>query len=188
MDKLLPLVSVIVPVYNGEIFLEKCLKSVICQSYTNIEIIVVNDGSIDNTSLIIDRYVKLDKRIIGLEQKNGGPALARNKGLKIAKGKYVQYLDSDDCLHEKAIEYLLDKAEASNADIVVAPFQFCYLDGTSYKSSFFNFSSMSGIDYLKEILNNKAYWSVWSKFHKRELLLNDPMEIYPNICFGEDVI
>ena len=56
MDKLLPLVSVIVPVYNGEIFLEKCLKSVICQSYTNIEIIVVNDGSIDNTSLIIDRY------------------------------------------------------------------------------------------------------------------------------------
>ena len=86
MDKLLPLVSVIVPVYNGEIFLEKCLKSVICQSYTNIEIIVVNDGSIDNTSLIIDRYVKLDKRIIGLEQKNGGPALARNKGLKIAKG------------------------------------------------------------------------------------------------------
>ena len=188
MDKLLPLVSVIVPVYNGEIFLEKCLQSVICQSYTNIEIIVVNDGSIDNTSLIIDRYVKLDKRIIGLEQKNGGPALARNKGLKIAKGKYVQYLDSDDCLHEKAIEYLLDKAEASNADIVVAPFQFCYLDGTSYKSSFFNFSSMSGIDYLKEILNNKAYWSVWSKFHKRELLLNDPMEIYPNICFAEDVI
>lgn len=86
MDKLLPLVSVIVPVYNGEIFLEKCLQSVICQSYTNIEIIVVNDGSIDNTSLIIDRYVKLDKRIIGLEQKNGGPALARNKGLKIAKG------------------------------------------------------------------------------------------------------
>ena len=79
--------------------------------------------------MIIDRYVKLDKRIIGLEQKNGGPALARNKGLKIAKGKYVQYLDSDDCLHEKAIEYLLDKAEASNADIVVAPFQFCYLDG-----------------------------------------------------------
>ena len=63
MDKLLPLVSVIVPVYNGEIFLEKCLKSVICQSYTNIEIIVVNDGSIDNTSLIIDRYVKLDKRV-----------------------------------------------------------------------------------------------------------------------------
>ena len=58
MDKLLPLVSVIVPVYNGEIFLEKCLQSVICQSYTNIEIIVVNDGSIDNTSLIIDRYVK----------------------------------------------------------------------------------------------------------------------------------
>ena len=58
MDKLLPLVSVIVPVYNGEIFLEKCLKSVICQSYTNIEIIVVIDGRIDNKSLIIDRYVK----------------------------------------------------------------------------------------------------------------------------------
>ena len=69
MDKLLPLVSVIVPVYNGEIFLEKCLQSVICQSYTNIEIIVVNDGSIDNTSLIIDRYVKLNKRIIGWNRK-----------------------------------------------------------------------------------------------------------------------
>ena len=124
MDRLLPLVSIVVPVYNGETFLEKCLQSIIRQSYTNIEIIIVNDGSTDNTSLIIDRYVDLDKRIIGLKQKNEGPALARKKGLEIAKGKYVQYLDSDDCLHEKAIEYLLDKEEATNADIVVAPFGF----------------------------------------------------------------
>ena len=188
MDRLLPLVSIVVPVYNGETFLEKCLQSIIRQSYTNIEIIIVNDGSTDNTSLIIDRYVDLDKRIIGLKQKNEGPALARKKGLEIAKGKYVQYLDSDDCLHEKAIEYLLDKAEATNADIVVAPFRFCYLDGTFCMSSSFDFSSMSGIDYLKQILNNKAYWSVWSKFHKRELLLGIPMEVYPDICFGEDVI
>ena len=188
MDRLLPLVSIVVPVYNGETFLEKCLQSIIRQSYTNIEIIIVNDGSTDNTSLIIDRYVDLDKRIIGLKQKNEGPALARKKGLEIAKGKYVQYLDSDDCLHEKAIEYLLDKAEATNADIVVAPFRFCYLDGTFCMSSSFDFSSMSGIDYLKQILNNKAYWSVWSKFHKRELLLGITMEVYPDICFGEDVI
>lgn len=69
MDRLLPLVSIVVPVYNGETFLEKCLQSIIRQSYTNIEIIIVNDGSTDNTSLIIDRYVDLDKRIIGLKQK-----------------------------------------------------------------------------------------------------------------------
>ena len=96
-----PLLSVIIPVYKVEKYLRQCVDSVINQTYKNLEIIVVNDGSIDNTSLIIDRYVKLDKRIIGLEQKNGGPALARNKGLKIAKGKYVQYLDSDDCLPRK---------------------------------------------------------------------------------------
>lgn len=188
MNEQLPLVSIIIPVYNGEPFLDMCLKSVIRQSYSNIEIIIVDDGSTDSTQFLINKYVDLDKRVIGLKEENEGPAFARKKGLEIAKGKYVQYLDSDDCMHERAIENLLTRAENTNADVVVAPFLFCYPNGTSCVSSFFSFSKMSGIEYLKQIFNNKAYWSVWSKFHKRELLLDEPIEIFPNMCFGEDVI
>lgn len=93
-----PLVSVIIPVYNTESFLDSCLWSVVQQTYKELEIIIVNDGSTDRSEDIINKYRKLDTRIIYIYQKNKGLPSARRTGVDIASGKYIQHLDSDDCL------------------------------------------------------------------------------------------
>ena len=90
------LISIIVPVYNGEKYIDKCLKSLVNQTLKNIEIIVVNDGSNDKTQNIVEKYKKENSNIILINSTNKGVAAARNKGLKIAKGNYIGFVDSDD--------------------------------------------------------------------------------------------
>lgn len=181
-----PLVSIIIPAYNSEITLDDCIQSALNQSYDNIEVIVVDDGSSDCTKTIAESYLAMDSRIVLVKkEQNEGLVLARKSGIDIARGKYIQYLDADDTLCEGAIDTLVSKAEESNADIVVAPFFFC-IDGKQEKSLFLDFDELSGIEYLKAILMWKAYWSVWSKFHLRSLY--QQYIDRPNISFGEDVI
>lgn len=181
-----PLVSIVIPAYNSEKTLGNCIQSAIRQNYDNIEVIIVDDGSIDSTRVIAENYAAVDSRIILLKKtQNEGLVWARKSGIDIARGKYIQYLDADDCLCEEAIKNLVSTAEESNADIVVAPFFFC-IDGKREKSLFFDFEELSGIDYLKAILTWRAYWSVWSKFHLRSLY-NEYID-RPNISLGEDVI
>lgn len=181
-----PLVSIIVPTYNSEITLDNCIRSAISQSYYTIEVIIVDDGSTDSSRTIAENYAAMDSRIVLVKkERNEGLVLARKSGIEIARGKYIQYLDADDTLCEGAIEFLVSKAEESNADIVVAPFYFC-IDSKKEKSLFFDFEELSGIDYLKAILTWKAYWSVWSKFHLSSLYHRGIDR--PNISLGEDVI
>ena len=113
-----PNVSVIIPVYNVENYLEDCLLSVILQTYKNIEIICVNDGSTDNSLSILEIFAQIDKRIKILNQKNGGVSKARNNGLLNHKGKYVLFLDSDDMLRNDSISKLVDIALKNNTDMV----------------------------------------------------------------------
>lgn len=100
------LISVIVPVYNVEKYLSRCVDSIIGQTYSNLEIILVNDGSTDLSGAICDEYKKKDKRIVVIHQKNGGLSQARNSGMEIMSGKYVAFVDSDDYISEDYIEYL----------------------------------------------------------------------------------
>lgn len=113
-------VSVIIPVYNVEEYIEKCIKSIINQSLKEIEIILINDGSPDNSQNIIDLYQKKDNRIISIIKKNGGQGSARNEGLRIARGEYIVFVDSDDWIDEKMLEVLYNKAKQDNCDIVVS--------------------------------------------------------------------
>lgn len=101
-----PLISIIVPVYNVEPYLKQCIESLRSQSYKSIEIILINDGSTDNSASICDIYSKLDSRIIVVHQKNQGLSAARNKGLDIAKGDYISFIDSDDIVHQDFIKLL----------------------------------------------------------------------------------
>lgn len=105
------LISVIVPIYNVEKYLEKCLKSIVNQSYNNLEIILVNDGSTDGCLDIIEKYKKLDDRIKVINKKNGGLSDARNCGMKVANGDYVAFIDSDDFLELDMFEYILKRNE-----------------------------------------------------------------------------
>lgn len=110
-------VSVIIPVYNVEKYLDKCIKSVVNQTYTNLEIILVDDGSCDSCPQICDEWAKKDNRIKVIHKGNGGLSDARNAGMHIASGEYISFIDSDDFIHETMIEKLLNSAIQNNSDI-----------------------------------------------------------------------
>lgn len=115
-----PLVSIIIPVYNTEQFLEECLNSIVNQTYKNLEIILINDGSTDSSMEICKRYQKKDKRIILISQENKGAGVARNKGLDVAKGEYITFVDSDDFVNLKMIETFLKACLNHNVLVALA--------------------------------------------------------------------
>ena len=126
------LITVIVPIYNSEYYLEECLDSLQRQSYQNIEIILINDGSTDGSADICRRYCEGDSRFVLIEQNNKGLPLARNAGLDIASGDYICFVDSDDYVDEKFIEILYQNIKAFCADISICGYikfegEGCYL-------------------------------------------------------------
>ena len=114
-----PLVSVIMPIYNAEKYIKGALSSLLGQTYKNLEIICVNDGSTDHSADILKMFSAADKRIVVLSQKNSGPAKARNLGINVAKGKYISFVDSDDFVDKNMYSELVTLAESESADIVV---------------------------------------------------------------------
>lgn len=116
------LISIIVPVYNVEKYLESCISSVLDQSYIDWELILIDDGSLDKSPEICDKYAQSDKRIKVVHKTNEGASVARNIGLDIASGEYITFLDSDDCLHKDYLRKMLDCLLENNADIVQCDF------------------------------------------------------------------
>ena len=124
-----PLISVIIPVYNVEKYLHRCLDSVIAQTYQNLEIICVDDGSIDDSGKICDQYAVRDARIKVIHQENQGLSAARNKGLDAAEGEYIAFVDSDDYILEDMYKKMLDKLLNYNVDLCVCQWQYELSDG-----------------------------------------------------------
>ncbi len=116
MDK--ELISIVIPVFNSEKYIERCITSVLNQTYKNIEIIIINDGSKDDSETIIKNYTKKDYRIKYYSQENIGVSATRNNGINYAKGKYITFIDSDDYYETKAIEHLYNLIKSSNYDFV----------------------------------------------------------------------
>ncbi len=169
-----PLVSVIIPVYNVEAYLEKCLLSISSQTYKNIEIIIINDGSTDNSSSIIHKYENLDERILVLNKQNGGLSDARNQGLEVACGEFLIFVDSDDILDvhtiEKNIVYFESQEEI---DIVHFPVRFYSLGeigGYFYKTD--QPQVISNTLIAKKILQGKDLIAVWGKMYRKTIFDN----------------
>ena len=118
------LVSVIVPVYNVEKYINRCIESILFQSYSNIEIILIDDGSTDNSGNICDLYKKKDKRIIVIHKKNGGLSDARNCGLKKMSGDYVMFVDSDDYIDANMISFLMNDMLINDSDISICSYYY----------------------------------------------------------------
>ena len=115
MDNKTPLISVIVPAYNSEKFVGKCIESIQNNTYQNIEIIIINDGSKDNTAAVVSEYAKADPRVVLINKENGGVSKARNTGIDVATGEYIAFLDSDDCYMEHFLEMMVELSRKTNA-------------------------------------------------------------------------
>lgn len=168
----MPKVSVIVPVYNVEDYIDKCLNSLVNQTLKDIEIIVVNDGSPDNSQEIVDKYVKkYPKKVKSFIKKNGGLSDARNYGIKHATGEYIAFLDSDDWVELDAYETLYEKASSGKFDIVVCDLLYVFDNYT--KEAFSNVEEDTfGKDSIKSLMIN-IYPAAWNKiYHKRLFDLN----------------
>jgi glycosyltransferase involved in cell wall biosynthesis len=117
-----PKISIIVPVYKVESYLKKCIGSILAQTFTDFELILVNDGSPDNSGEICEQYVQRDNRVIVIHKGNGGASSARNAGLEIARGQYIGFIDSDDYIHKKMFEILFVNAIKHSSDLVICEF------------------------------------------------------------------
>lgn len=123
------LVSIVIPVYNSEAYLKRCVDSMIDQTYTNLEIILVDDGSTDTSSQMCDALKAQDNRITVIHKENGGLSSARNAGIDIARGEYIVFVDSDDFMDTRAVEKMLAKSHQYNAEIVICNRYYYYEDG-----------------------------------------------------------
>ena len=168
------LISVIVPIYNVEKYLEKCVKSIQEQTYKNIEIILVDDGSLDNCGELCEKYALKDPRIKVVHKENGGLSDARNKGIDNATGKYIVFVDSDDYIEINYIELLYkaireNKAEISQCGIYKVDCNYNIIEKISYNET----SSKSGKQMISETYKNKEHLLenvvVWNKMYKKEL-------------------
>lgn len=179
-----PLISVIVPVYNVEKYLGRCVDSIINQTYTNLEIILVDDGSTDDSRKICDEYAEKDGRIKVIHKSNGGQGSARNMALDIAKGQYIGFVDSDDWLEPDMYEYLYHAIKDNFADISV-----CGTYRTKNSMVIPSYTSktiqvMDTLETLKSFYDGKLFQvAVWDKLYQRELW--DEIR-FPNI-FREDI-
>lgn len=164
------LVSIIVPIYKVEKFLNECIESIISQTYANIEVILVDDGSPDGSGIIADEWQKKDSRVKVIHKTNGGISSARNAGIKIAKGDYIFFVDSDDYIAPDCIEKLLEAVEEENADISSCKFYSFWQDACIIESRLPNERTIITPEvYLERIYIYGLYTVVWNKLYKRHL-------------------
>lgn len=186
-----PLVSVIIPVYNVEKYLEECVNSVINQTYKNIEVILVDDGSTDSSGDICDEYVMFDSRISVLHKANGGLSSARNAGTRKASGEYIYYPDSDDYTDIHAIERLVCHAQETGADIVFFSASSFGDDGGAVAQNYVyskDYGTLSGAEMFGELMKNKEFHSsVPLLFIRRDFIDKNKLSFADGI-FHEDMI
>lgn len=180
-----PLVSIIVPVYNAEEYLCRCLESIISQTYQNIEIILVDDGSKDASGQICDEYAEKDARIRVIHKENGGVAIARQTGLNVAQGKYVIHADSDDWVEPNWIEELLKSALKEKVDIVICDYYNEYQSGSINVSS--KPTSLKKEDILSDLLYGSIWGALWNKLIRKDCFERYCVSFIPEMNLQEDL-
>lgn len=189
LDSNFPLVSIIIPVYNAENYLHDCIESVISQSYTNLEIIIVNDGSLDNSLQIAESFSAADSRIRIVNQNNKWVAGARNSGLKIATGKYISFVDSDDILYPDFIHELISISCNEHCETSFCGIEF--FDDFSGKNVFcsaYTSSVIGNQDAMVQCFQHVNSWIlvVWGKLFSLDVIRKNNLFFNENFLIGED--
>lgn len=185
------IISIIIPVYNVENHLKQCIESVINQTYKELEIIIIDDGSKDSSGKICDEYAEKDKRIKVIHKENGGISKARNTGLDIATGKYIMFIDSDDFFEENTCELLYNEIENKNADYVIGNYRHTSHDSKNWSYPLFNVEDIDSNfkvsikDYKKSIYVLNSV--IWNKIYKRDFIEEHNLRFIEGVM-AEDAI
>ena len=163
------LISVVIPVYNVADYLGQCLDSLLSQSYPSLEILLVDDGSKDESGAICDAYAAKDSRIRVIHQKNGGAAAAKNTALRAAAGEYLSFVDSDDYLEPGAYDYMLSLLKETDADVAVFSFRNVFRDHSEEHIPHPERVEMTGQEYLLRFTQDWTCALLWNKLYKRSL-------------------
>ena len=190
-----PKISLIVPVYNAEKHMRKCIDSILSQTLKNIEVILINDGSSDNSGSISNEYSIKDNRVRVIHQENSGPSVARNKGISIATGKYIGFVDSDDYIEPTMYEELYNSANQNNIQVAMCSYKEKYLynnESIIVKANVDSNKIYGKLDIDEKIIStfakndNYGYYSLCNKIYLREWLLDSNIILDINRDHGED--
>jgi glycosyltransferase involved in cell wall biosynthesis len=165
-------VTIIIPIYNADKYLSRCLDSIVNQTVKDFEVLLIDDGSNDRSGIICDQYEKGHNYFKVIHKQNGGSGSARNIGIQIAKGEYITFVDADDHIHEKFCEQLITAIEQNNADIVQCGFSIIYKDHRKSENVSKEQMIYSNVDFLYKFCNKKDYLSIvvlWNKIYKKSL-------------------
>ena len=188
MDK--PKISIIVPVYNIEKYIERCLTSIISQSFSSTEIIVVNDGATDRSGKIIDRFASIDERILVINKPNGGLSSARNTGIAIAQGEYLLHIDGDDWMEQGYLSAMYKRASNDNLDVTVSDYWKDFDNGVVKRLVDLPITDIQTIDgqaWLNKFFDREANQSMFNKLFRTSLYKDNNIEHPLEVSVGEDL-
>lgn len=177
------LVSIVIPVYNVEKYLDRCLDSVVNQTYTNIEIILVDDGSLDSSLQLCRTWEKKDSRIKVFHKENGGLSDARNYGVTKTRGDYIFFIDSDDCMWRETIETLFKAIKDHNAEIACCNYVIFSNDKPQYTSDATYIVGNGGAESCNIMMSKTFMITAWASLIKKQIVVDNP---YPVGRFQED--
>lgn len=186
-----PFVTIIVPVYNAENYLDRCISSVLAQEYGNFELILVDDGSTDTSGAICDSYAEGDNRVRVIHKENSGVSDSRNQALDQARGDYVQFLDSDDWLTAEATKMFVRSAVSSGCDMVIADFYRVSGENLSHKGDIEKEGLLSRQEFANLMMENPAdfyYGVLWNKLYRRDIIEKYKLRMDADISWCEDFI
>ena len=175
-------VSIIIPVYNVEKYLKKCIKSCLSQSYKNIEVIAIDDGSTDSSAMILDEIQKQEKKLRVIHKKNSGVSSARNTGLDIARGDYIIFVDADDYLSTDAVEYMIGIVKKTHADFGILKNCFTSKDQKQFDDSI---TSITNEDAVSLLLGLDMELGCWNKIYSKSMLEENNIRFNEELFYGE---
>lgn len=186
MKTLTPDISIIVPVYNAEKYLHRCVDSILAQTFTNFELILVDDGSPDGSGAICDKYAKNDNRVKVIHKENGGVASARQCGIDNATGEYTIHADPDDWVEPNMLQELYNKAKETDADMVICDFYVDTENECVYRTQ--NVSSITSSVVLKDLLFHRLHGSLWNKLIRLACYTENNIKFIKDLNYFEDYL
>ena len=187
-----PLISVIIPIYNSEKYLSKCVYSILNQNYKNLEVVLVNDGSADNSLSICEKIKLEDDRITIIDIPNGGVSNARNTGLLKAKGEYIQFIDSDDFVDKNYIKTLYDLIVSTKTELAICSIESYDFDGNKFdewtvKNGIIDFDSIDKNLFL-ELIQKFLLFGPVNKLYIKKIITDNQIEFDTSLSYGEDLL